>query len=101
MTVIVISSLSVRYPPLTSKWTLGYTPACPEVGVQLKTRVVALKVAPEGRLLAEYVRVCAGMSESEAVTVNCKRFPVETVLGPMGFSTGGWLTSFTVTVITS
>ena len=58
------------------------------------------KLAPVGRLLAEYVKT-SPVSGSEAVTVNCKSAPSSTALAPIGSSTGARLISFTVIVIAS
>src|SRR4051794_33930277 len=75
---------------------------CASVGVQLKTPEEELIPAPEGAPGSRLkLSACAGRSGSLAVAVKVSAFPPLIDLFPIGLSTGGALTSFTVTVIVS
>src|SRR6185436_13408725 len=55
-------------------------PACVSDGVQAKTPLLELRVAPIGAVAAKlYVRVCAGTSESVAAFVNVSKVPSRTL----------------------
>ncbi|MDD4940367.1 MAG: hypothetical protein PHE65_00495 [Candidatus Omnitrophica bacterium] len=95
----MIFSLSVKLPSLASKWTLLYVPACEYDGVHANTRVEVLNVAPEGKLLAEYVTVSPSGSVAVIVKVNAEFSAI--ALLPIADKTGAQLTLFTVIVISS
>src|SRR5437773_35541 len=57
-TVSVIDSLSAASIVSWTWKVMAYVPACENPGVQSNVRLAALKVAPEGRPVAEYVSAC-------------------------------------------
>src|SRR5712692_10433577 len=68
-------------------------------GIQAKTPLVALMVAPAGAPRSRVnVSELAGMSASVAVAVKVSRLPSVTVLSLMGAKTGALFTSLTMTV---
>src|SRR5207244_2612561 len=76
-------------------------PLGPSSGVQVKTPVPALILAPAGAPTRLKVSVLAGRSGSVAVAVKVSKWPSSTVLLPRGPRTGGRFTSRTVTVMVS
>src|SRR5882672_966097 len=74
----------------------------PTDGVQVKTPLAGLMIAPAGAPGSRLkVRLCAGRSGSVAVAVKVRFEPAVTVLLPMVASTGGRFTSLTVMVMIS
>src|SRR5260370_13950786 len=67
-------------------------------GIQAKTPLVALMVAPAGAPGSRvYVNELAGISASVAMAVSISRLPSFTVLSLMGAKTGALFTSLTMT----
>ena len=89
-TLIVITSEDVAFPSVTEKVISGYVPK--SAGVHVKTCVVILKLAPGGRLEAEYSR----LSPSASVALSCifSSLFLATIKSPVSDKTGGLLTGY-------
>ena len=85
-TIIVMLSETVTAPSDTWKRILVKSPACAGVGVHENVLVVLLKVAPEGRLEAEYVNRSPSGSVAEIVNSSNWFTPVD--LLPIALKTG-------------
>ncbi|HXX55534.1 MAG TPA: hypothetical protein VEI81_05520, partial [Methanoregula sp.] len=79
--------LALRDPSLTVK-TGENVPVWLAEGVHVNVCVVVLKLAPEGRLLAEYVSVLP--SGSVAVTTKLRAVPAVTDFAGIAVMTGAW-----------
>src|SRR2546423_15070881 len=101
MMVIVCALLETGDPlsvtRIVTRLVLG---PCAAVGVQVKTPLVELILAPAGAPESRvYVSVWAGTSGSVAETVKLNGFPSVTVLFPIGAITGAAFGPPTVIVI--
>ena len=103
VTVMVTVSLSESAgTPLSVTTTSKVcTPTSAFVVGQEKDPVRGSMTAPEGAPVREKVSRFAGSSESLATAVKLTVVRSATVWSPIGASTGGWLTSLTVTVMVS
>ena len=72
-------------------------PDCATEGRQLKTPLLALRMAPVGASSKVKVRTCGGTSRSVATLVKVTRTPALTTLLEIELSSGGSFTSRTVT----